>query len=272
MFKLLRTGTFPSFSPDGRQIACANGSFRVAGTGAHPPVGELAAPTQLFAIDRDGRHRRLLYADPREPALGAAWSPAGDRIAFGVGVNQPRPGQYGSAWISTIRPDGTGLRRLTRGDGNQHFPSWSPDGRQLVVRSALPTSKGLTIVDAESGRTTLVTPDTGTDNLPAWSPDGQWILFTSRRDGDWEIYAIHPDGAGLRRLTTSAGNDAHAAWSADGRWIAFGSARRGFRDEGARGLGGQSAADIFVMRADGTDVRQLTDDAVEEGTPAFAPR
>jgi hypothetical protein len=116
----------PGFSPDGRQIVCANGSFRVAGTGTVPPVGEMAAPTPLFVMDGDGRLRRLLYADPREPALGAAWSPTGDRIAFGVGVNQPRPGQFGPAWISTIRPDGTGLRRLTMGDGNQRFPRWSP--------------------------------------------------------------------------------------------------------------------------------------------------
>ena len=40
----------------------------------------------------------------------------------------------------------------------------------------------------------------------------------------------------------------------------------------ARGGGGQGATDIFVMRADGSDVRRLTDDAAEEGTPAFAPR
>jgi Tol biopolymer transport system component len=98
------------------------------------------------------------------------------------------------------------------------------------------------------------------------------IAFDSKRDGDWEIYAIHPDGTGLTRLTHSDGNDAHSAWSADGRWIAFGSGRGGFKDEGARGLGGQSATDIFVMRADGSDVRRLTDDAAEEGTPAFAPR
>jgi hypothetical protein len=38
----------------------------------------------------------------------------------------------------------------------------------------------------------------------------------------------------------------------------------------ARGGGGQTATDIFVMRADGSDVRRLTDDAAEEGTVAFA--
>ena len=40
----------------------------------------------------------------------------------------------------------------------------------------------------------------------------------------------------------------------------------------ARGGGGQPATDIFVMRADGSDVRRLTDDAAEEGTLTFAWR
>jgi Tol biopolymer transport system component len=70
---------------------------------------------------------------------------------------------------------------------------------------------------------------------------------------------------GLPRLTNSPGNDAHAAWSPDGKWIAFSSARGGFKDEMARGGGGQPATDVFVMRADGRDVRRLTDDAAEEG-------
>ena len=55
-----------------------------------------------------------------------------------------------------------------------------------------------------------------------------------------------------------------------GRPIVSGCARGGFKDEMARGGGGQPTTDIFVMRADGSDVRRLTDDAAEEGTVAFA--
>jgi TolB protein len=80
------------------------------------------------------------------------------------------------------------------------------------------------------------------------------------------------DGMGLTRLTHSPGNDAHPAWSPDGKWIAFSSGRGRFKDEMARGGGGQPTPDVFVMRADGTDVRRLTDDAVEEGTVTFAPK
>jgi TolB protein len=272
-FRLLRTGTFPTFSPDGRRLAFTNGSFRVAGTGQRPPTGAALAPTRLFVVNRDGSQPRVLFADEKEGALAPAWSPSGEHIAFGLGLAQPRPGFFAPAAVMRIRPDGSSIRRLTpAGEGNNHFPSWSPDGRRLVYRSARPASKGLAILDVDSGRVTPLTSDDGADNLPSWSPDGQWIAFTSRRDGDWEVYAIHPDGTGLKRLTTSDGNDAHTAWSADSRWIAFSSARGGFKDEMARGGGGQGATDLFVMRADGTDVRRLTDDASEEGTPAFAPR
>jgi TolB protein len=147
---------------------------------------------------------------------------------------------------------------------------WSPDGKRIVLRVASPTTRGLAILEVDSGRLTPLTSDAGMDNLPKWSPKGDAIAFTSNRDGDWEIYTIRPDGNGLRRLTNSPGNDAHAAWSPDGRWLAFSSARGGFKDEMARGGGGQTATDVFVMRADGSDVRRLTDDAAEEGTVAFA--
>ena len=222
-------------------------------------------------MDVDGANRRVLFESDTEPALGPVWSPKGDRVAFGLGINQPRPGHFGPAQIAVVSADGSGFRRLSPDDdGNYQFPSWSPDGKRLVVRVAGPTSKGLSILDADSGRMTMLTPDSGADNLPSWSPDGDRIAFTSNREGDWEIYVIRPDGTGLTRLTHSAGNDAHSAWSPDGRWIAFSSARGGFKDELARGGGGQAATDIFVMRADGTDVRRLTDDAAEEGTVTFA--
>jgi Tol biopolymer transport system component len=213
-----------------------------------------------------------LFSDPTQSALAPAWAPRSDRIAFGLGAFFPATRRYAPAQIAIINSDGSGLRRLTPDDGgNYEFPSWSPDGRRLVLRAARPDSKGLSILDVDSGTLTPLTPGSGTDNLPAWSPEGDVITFTSRREGDWEIYSIRPDGTGLKRLTRSPGNDAHASWSPDGQWIAFSSARGGFKDEMARGGGGgQGATDIFVMRPDGTDVRRLTDDAAEEGTTAFA--
>jgi TolB protein len=101
---------------------------------------------------------------------------------------------------------------------------------------------------------------------------GDWIAFMSKRDDDYKIYRIRADGSGLQRLTRSAGNDAHPAYSPDGEWIAFATARQGFKDE-AVGLlltgTFQPYGEIAVMRADGSDVRLLTDNSPKEGAPSW---
>ena len=73
-------------------------------------------------------------------------------------------------------------------------------------------------------------------------------------------------------LTHSPGNDAHCAWSPDSKWVAFSSSRGGFKDEAAlHPHNAQPYGQIYAMRADGSDVRQLTDDQFEHGTVAFPP-
>jgi TolB protein len=62
------------------------------------------------------------------------------------------------------------------------------------------------------------------------------------------------------------------AYSPDGERIAFTSARGGFKDEAAlHPYNPQSYGDLYVMRKDGSDVRMLTDNQFEEGTPAWVP-
>ena len=83
---------------------------------------------------------------------------------------------------------------------------------------------------------------------------------------------MRTDGTDVKRLTNTPGNDAHSAWSPDGLWIAFTSERGHFKDETAlHPSQRQTYGDLYVMRADGTDVRRLTDDQFEEGTPSCIP-
>jgi Tol biopolymer transport system component len=119
---------------------------------------------------------------------------------------------------------------------------------------------------------TALTAGSSHDNFASWSPDGERIAFTSDRDGDYEIYTIRRDGTDLRRLTHTPGNDAHNAWSPDGEWIVFASERRGFKDESPlHPHNPQAYGDLYVVRADGSEVRMLTDDQFEDGTPSFIP-
>jgi Tol biopolymer transport system component len=78
-------------------------------------------------------------------------------------------------------------------------------------------------------------------------------------------------------LTRLPGPDAHPTFSRDGEWIAFATGSQGFKDEaiglviGALPPQFQPYGEIAVMRADGSNLHVLTDDAIEQGTPVWIP-
>ena len=255
-FQLLRTGIFPSFSPSGKQIICND---------------KTAGHNSIMVMNVDGTYRSILFGDSVKTASAPVFSPRGDKIAFGFGLFFQKHVGPGKADIAIIDSDGSNLEILTDGSGNFGFPSWSPDGKKIVYRASGGNTEGLLIIDVETRMIDTLTRNSP-DNFPGWSPRGDLIAFTSKRDGDYDIYSIHPDGQGLTRLTSTPGNDAHSAWSPDGEWIAFSSAREGFKDESVlHPLNPQPYGELHVMRADGTDVRMLTDNQYEEATPGWAP-
>ncbi|MEP6902888.1 MAG: hypothetical protein ABJA66_14135 [Actinomycetota bacterium] len=257
-FRLVRTGVFPSFAPSGDKFISNDRTAAIL-------------HNSILLINADGSGQRLLFGDAEKSTLAPVWSPQGDKIAFGLGRFFQTQNGAAIADIAVINSDGTNLKILTKEGGNNGFPSWSPDGKEIVFRASNKAKKGLFILGVETGAARVLTTDSQ-DNFPAWSPDGERIAFTSFRDGDYEIYTIKPDGTDLKRLTNSPGNDAHCAWSPDGKWIAFASARGGFKDESVlHPLNPQPYGDIYVMRADGSDVRRLTDNQFEEATPAWIP-
>jgi TolB protein len=260
-YRLVRTGVFASYSPAGDQLVVNDGTAGIS-------------HNSVLKMNADGSHRVVLVSDSVQSALAPAWSPQGDRIAFAMG--RFFPAVLGRSWaaIAVVRTDGTGLTLLTDSTENAGFPSWSPDGRQLVYRVALDGRSALMIVDVKTHSIRRLTDGTANDNSPAWSPRGDRIAFTSKRDGesDYDIYSIRPDGTDLHRLTNAPGNDSHPAWSPDDEWIAFTSARGGFKDEAPlHPFNPQPYGEICVMRADGSDFRVLTDNQFEDGTPTWIP-
>jgi TolB protein len=85
------------------------------------------------------------------------------------------------------------------------------------------------------------------------------------------VCTVRPDGKNVTQLTHTRGNDAHASWSPDGERIVFTSGRMGFKDEEFYTSAPQPYGEIFVMKYDGTEVEQLTDNQWEDGAPAWQP-
>jgi TolB protein len=235
----------------------------------------------LVVVETATNRSSVVFHQEGRSVLGALWSPRGDTIMFGIGrfgaffngfhdlfLNKPDRVD-GGAQIAAIGADGSGFRELTSGPNNNGFPSISPDGKRFVYRTFGPDGEGLRVMNLESKAVTPLTD--GYDNFPLWSPRGDLIMFSRVVDNDYEIFTIKPDGTGVKRLTTSPGNDAHQGWSPDGEHIVFASARMGFKDEVIYTDAPQPYGELFVMRYDGTDVQQLTDNQWEDGTPAWQP-
>lgn len=257
-YDLYATSWLPDYDPSGRRLA----------------VTKLLAQdtTSLYVID-EGKPAKAILTD-KKFFLAPSWSPDGKRIAMGVGFfpgfSHPMGPVNGAAQVGMVNADGSGFHLVTSGANSNAFPSFAPDGKHLVYRTEGPDGQGLRIIDLEDHSVKVLT--NGYDNFPIWSPRGDLIAFMRQIGGFFQILTIHPDGTGLKQLTHTIGNEAHMAWSPDGERMLFTSSRMGFKDEVLYENNPQPYGEIFVMRYDGTDVEQLTDDQWEEGTPAWQPK
>jgi Tol biopolymer transport system component len=148
--------------------------------------------------------------------------------------------------IAVVRPDGSGLRRITR-DARDHGPAWSSDGSRL----AFSRTGDIWVVRADGTSLRRVTSGRVVDGQPAWSPNGRWIAFV--RSGD--LWLARPDGTGARALFVS-GTANRPSWSPEGRRIAFGISS--LDDRGS----------IVVISRGGGDVRYVTDGRAEPAEDA----
>ena len=198
--------------------------------------------------------------------------------------------------IFTMNLDGSDRQLVSNGKGRTTCAYYYPDNRRILYASTFladdkcpeppDRSKGYVwkLYDSfdiflKDGDNLIRLTDTpGYDAEATISPKGDKIVFTSLRDGDPEIYTMNLDGSEQTRLTFEKGYDGGAFFSPDGKQIVFRASRpkteeelKDYNDLVENGLVRPTALEIYVMDADGKNVKQVTNLGKASFAPFFHP-
>jgi len=200
------------------------------------------------------------------------------------------------------------VRRLTVEGRRSGEGYWAPDGQRLVFQSERETGNPfyqIYTLDLVTGDTMRVSPGHGKTTCAFFRPGSDQVLFSSthhdpqskllqqaeidfrasgqeRRyawdyDQEFDIYSTSEGSGEFVRLTNARGYDAEASYSPDGEWIVFSSMRDAYnreltaQEQRQLDVDPSYFAEIYIMRADGSDQRRLTNVIGYDGGPFFSP-
>src|SRR5215208_4183592 len=236
------------------------------------------------------RNSAVMLAALAAAVAGAAAAPA---QATYPGKNGPIAfqrftGGQEDAEIFSMSPTGGRAHRLTAGSGATFNPDVSPNGSQLAFERRYgddPTRKpdAIFTVKSSGGQATKISSGCSGqclgDDGPAWSPDGRQILFTRAfgpivKDdaAELDLMVMNRDGSGqqlIRRFGRVVGGpgpgaEGKAEFSPDGRQIAVTLITEG-------GDPRRSASAVYLMNADGSDLRAITPAKLHGGNADWSP-
>ena len=231
---------YPVYSPKGGSIVYAS--------------NQNGGAFDLFLFIFDGA-RLIRLTNFIGNVVSPSFSPDGERILF---ANRAGEGPT-SLW--TVDNTGENPDLLYAGPNTIVGADWSPDGETIAFAMAgdNPTSYEIFLMQVDGTNVRQLTRGlAGIGGSLDWSPDGRFLLIYAGPEGDKDIFRIDVAGQTAAQLT-DGGNNASASYSPDGQWIAFNSLRN------------NDQADIFIMRPDGTDVRQVTSNPEPDWQPQWEP-
>jgi len=217
---------------------------------------------QIYTIHEDGSNNQKVIEAP----IGL-----NHHDCYPDGTKYAAVGYVGSdfsTWsIHVFKADGTNLVRLTTEEGVwDSEPAWSPDGKRIAFTRTYPQQnnrKELWLMNADGSNQHYI----GVEGFAAkWSPDGTRFIYTSKRPDKYEIYTCAVDGTDERQLTDTAANESLPVYSPDGSQIAYCASTGKYNmPENIKTF------EIYVMKSDGTGVRQLTDNDFCDYYPRWSP-
>ncbi len=209
------------------KASSGNSDYAVSPAGTLAYVSGKVATATLTLVDRAGKEQLLgaPLSNPESPRV----SPDGQRIT----LDQAAAGTAFDVWIYGIRA--STLTRFTFG-GNARYPSWAPDGRQILFSSDAPPARIRSLflkpADGSGEASLLVTrPDQIFDGV--LSSDGRYLVYREIRSqtGNMDLTALRLGGDTTPLpIVTTPFNERSPTLSPDGRWLAYTSNESG-RDE-----------------------------------------
>jgi len=223
----------------------------------------------------------------------AYFSYDGQRLIF-MSTRPP----YQCDQIFIMSTDGSNVRLESTGKGRTTCGYFYPDGKHVLYSSthaagdacpprpdyshgyvwAVYSSYQMYYATDDGKIVKSLTAGPGYNAEATLSADGKKIVFTSSRDGDLDIYTMNADGTDVRRLTNTPGYDGGPFFSPDGQWIVYRAHHPATEEEIARektlleqDLVAPNEMDLYLMRADGSDQRQITKLGGASFAPSFFP-
>jgi len=262
----------------------------LAACGAGAPAGDM----EEFVVDpAEPRLANIRQLTDGGQNAEAYFSGDGERLIF----QATRPGESTCDQIFTMNIDGSDVQMVSTGLGRTTCGYFYPSGGKILYSSthhlddACPPpadrSQGyvwplydykIYIADEDGSNLEVLLDTVGYNAEATISADGSKIIFTSTMDGDLELYVMDADGSNLKRLTHDEGYDGGAFFSPDGTKIVYRAHHPTDPEELEdyfnlleQGLIRPSQVELFIMDADGSNKRQVTNNGAANFAPFFHP-
>ncbi len=231
----------PAVSPDGRRIAFTT-------------YADEGLP-KIFVHSLETGRRLPFYNQDASMNTTPSFSPDNSSIYYASTTS-------GQSQIYRADPDGGNLRRISYSRSIDVHPSVNPrTGGQIAFVSGAAGTPQVYLMDTDGANRRRLVRGGGDAVQPAWDPSGERLAFTWTRGyeiGNYNVFLLDVASGSFTQLTHSAGRNEHPSFSPSGTHIAFSSDRMG-------------TVQVWSMRADGTQLRQLTSRGTNE-SPVWAVR